>query len=527
MAPSMTSAISPSAFPRAAGVLLHPTSLPSRHGIGDTGTGARAFVDWLAHAGCTRWQILPLVPAGAAYSPYASQSALAGNPLLIDLDDLVRRGALTAAEAEPPRAFNKDRIEWEAVVAFKTERIALACDRYGATDEGRALREAFRAQHPWVEDDALFVAIKQTQAQRAWWEWPQPLKDRDPQALSEARAALRAHVDRRVMEQALFDVQWASLRAYAEQKGVSFIGDIPIYVGDDSVDVWANRRFFQLKDDGTPARVAGCPPDAFSETGQWWGSPLYRWAELKADKHAWWVKRLKRNLELTQVVRIDHFRGFAGYWSIPTDAEDARAGTWVKGPGMALFHDLRAALGADLPVIAEDLGVITDDVVALRDGVGLPGMKILQFAFGAGHDQPYLPHHHTENCVIYTGTHDNNTTLGWWQAESEGTRAHVRSYFGRDGHDVVWDLMRAALLSVAHTAIVPFQDVLTLDGGARMNLPGEANGNWSWRVRVEAFHENLSNRLRGLVELGDRLAVDRSAKKKSKDEEAYEPIDGP
>lgn len=504
------------AFPRAAGVLLHPTSLPSRHGIGDVGAGARAFVDWLAAAGCTRWQILPLVPPGAGWSPYSSQSALAGNALLMDLDELVARGALSPEEVTPPREFNKDRIEWDAVVAWKNERIARACDRLNQTDAGRALRDAFRAKHSWVDDDALFVAIKGTELQRAWWEWPEALKNREPKGLDEARVLLREAIDRRVMEQALFDVQWHALASYARSKGVRFIGDIPIYVADDSVDVWANRRFFALNDHGQPTHVAGCPPDAFSETGQWWGSPLYRWDELAKDGHAWWVQRLKRNLELTDIVRIDHFRGFAGYWSIPASAQDARAGTWVKGPGHALFTDFQRALGTDLPVIAEDLGVITDDVVELRETVGLPGMKILQFAFGAGHDQPYLPHHHVPNSVVYTGTHDNNTTMGWWQQESEATRQHVRRYLRRDDgvsdHDVVWDLIRLAMLSVGHTAIVPFQDVLTLDGGARMNLPGEANGNWSWRVRIEAFHENLSNRLRPLVELADRLPVTKKKK---------------
>jgi 4-alpha-glucanotransferase len=497
------------AFPRAAGILLHPTSLPSRHGIGDVGAGARAFVEWLTQAGCTHWQILPLVPPGAGFSPYASQSSLAGNALLIDLDDLVERGALLPEEVAPPRAFHPDRVEWADVVAWKRSRIERACERLNQTAAGRALREAFVAAHPWVLEDALFVAIKAAEQDRAWWQWPAPLTNREPAALAEARVALRGAIERRILEQALFDAQWHALAAYARTRGIRFIGDIPIYVADDSVDVWANRRFFQLDAAGRPTHVAGCPPDAFSETGQWWGSPLYRWDALAADGHAWWVQRLRRNLELTDVVRIDHFRGFAGYWSIPADAKDARAGQWVTGPGQALFADLQRALGASLPIIAEDLGVITPDVVALREAVGLPGMKILQFAFGAGHDHPYLPHHHVDNGVVYTGTHDNNTTLGWWQAESEATKRHVRRYLDRDeqvsGHDVVWGMIRQAMLSVAHTAIVPLQDILALDGGARMNLPGEADGHWSWRVRIEAFHESLSDRLRSLVELGDRL----------------------
>jgi 4-alpha-glucanotransferase len=501
---------------RSAGILLHPTSLPSRHGIGDLGAGARAFVEWLAHAGCTRWQILPLVPPGAGYSPYASQSALAGNPLLIDLEPLVAQGLLGHDEVNPPHDFNLDRIEWGAVVAFKQSRVELACERLRGRPEGRALIEDFRAREPWADDDALFVAIKGEEQQRGFWEWPAGLRDREPAALNAARDRLAPAIERRILEQGIFNRQWAALRTFAESKGVYLIGDIPIYVADDSVDVWANRQFFQLDAGLRPTHVAGCPPDAFSETGQWWGSPLYRWDVLKADNHRWWVQRLKRNLELTPIVRIDHFRGFAGYWSIPADAEDARAGRWITGPGFDLFTDLKAALGEHLEVIAEDLGVITDDVVALRDGVGLPGMKILQFAFGAGHDQAYLPHHHEKKSVVYTGTHDNDTTVGWWQKESAGTREHVLRYLDkghRSDHDLAWDFIRLAMMSVADCAIVPFQDILALDGGARMNLPGETDGNWSWRVRRDAFHENLSNRLRPLLELGDRLV--RVPKKKA------------
>ncbi|MDP2345458.1 MAG: 4-alpha-glucanotransferase [Deltaproteobacteria bacterium] len=501
----------PTAFPRSAGVLLHPTSLPSRHGIGDLGAGARAFVDWLAHAGCQRWQILPLVPVGESWSPYASLSALAGNPLMIDLDNLVTRGLLTKDEAEPVTSaggattFSPDNVDWKVVPGFKQSRIDIACDRYAATKAGQDALARYRHQQPWIDDDALFIAVKNANASKPWWEWEKGLKQREPAALERARADLRAAIDRRVLEQSLFEEQWQGLRAYARSKGVSFIGDAPIYVADDSADVWAHRELFELDDEGQPTHVAGCPPDAFSETGQWWGSPLYRWDVLKATGHKWWVERIRRQLALTDVVRIDHFRGFAGYWSIPKKAKDARSGVWREGPGQALFDDVQKALGPNLPIIAEDLGVITDDVIALRDRIGLPGMKILQFAFGAGHDNAYLPHHHVENCVIYTGTHDNDTTLGWWKSEADHVRDHVRLYLGRDGSDVVWDFIRLAMLSVGHTAIVPFQDILTLDSGARLNTPGLATGNWSWRVRLDAFHENLSSRLRGLVELGYRL----------------------
>ncbi len=497
----------PTAFPRGAGVLLHPTSLPSRHGIGDVGAGARAFVDWLQAAGCQRWQILPLVPVGGGWSPYASLSSLAGNPMLIDLDDLVGRGALAPIDVEPGSSFHQDKVDWHRVVEWKSAVLQRACDRLASTSAGQELIGKFRAAQPWVDDDALFIALRQKHKLQPWWQWPKALKDREPEALDRARADLTPAIERRIVEQALFNDQWHQLKSYAGHRGVSFIGDIPIYVADDSADVWSNRHLFQLGDNGQPTHVAGCPPDAFSETGQWWGSPLYNWDAMKREHHKWWVARLQRNLELTQIVRIDHFRGFAGYWSIPATAKDARGGTWVDGPGMALFEDIQKALGKDLPVIAEDLGVITDDVVEVRDTVGLPGMKILQFAFGAGSDNAYLPHAHVPNSVVYTGTHDNDTTLGWWRSANDHTKDHVRRYFGRDGNDVVWDFIRACMQSPAHTAIIPFQDILTLDSGARLNTPGLTDGNWAWRVRLDAFHPNLSARLREAVELGGRLKV--------------------
>lgn len=517
-------------FPRAAGILLHPTSLPSPFGIGDVGAGARAFVDWLVDAGCTAWQILPLVPPGAGYSPYASQSALAGNALLLDLEDLVRRGLLQAHEIVPPSGISPDKVMWDVVVPAKQRLITTACERLRHRDDGKAMMARFRAENPWADDDALYVALKAANHQRAWWEWPTPLKNRESAALDEARAIHQAAIEIRLLEQALFAEQWGAMRRYANERQVRIIGDIPIYVADDSVDVWANRRFFQLNDNGQPTHVAGCPPDAFAVKGQWWGSPLYRWDELAKDNHRWWVQRLQQNLSMCDVVRIDHFRGFCGYWSIPADAEDARAGSWRRGPAKALFDDLQAALGGALPIIAEDLGVITDDVRALRDGVGLPGMKVLQFAFGAGNDNEYLPHHHVPDSVVYTGTHDNDTTGGWWLSESDHTRDHVRRYLRVDGNDIVWDLIRVAMLSVAHTAVVPFQDILTLDSGARMNVPGLEHGNWAWRVRKDAFHPNLSSRLKELVVLGDRAPLSAEqraakAKKKAEHEAAATPTD--
>lgn len=496
------STASTSTFPRSGGVLLHPTSLPSRHGIGDLGRGAFAFVDWLKDAGLTRWQVLPLVPAGPGGSPYSSPSAFAANPLLIDLEDLVERGLLDAADIAGVD-FNPDRIDWARVLPWKTERLQRATRRMASTDTGRVKIEVFQQRHPWVADHALFLALRERFDGKGWFDWPAPLANREPAALEAARVELQPRLLQLVAEQCLFDEQWTRLRAHCAQQGVTIIGDIPIYVDFDSVDVWANRDQFLLGNDGRPLGVSGCPPDAFTEAGQLWGNPLYDWKKMKADGHRWWIARMRRVLSLCDVVRIDHFRAFAAYWAIPHGAPDARGGQWVKGPGKAVFDDIEAALGK-LPVILEDLGVITPDVEALREATGLPGMKVLQFAFGEGPDAAYLPHNHVPNAVVYTGTHDNDTALGYWHTAPEWMKEHVKSYLAIDGHDFVWDFIRTAFASVAHTAIVPMQDVLALDGGARMNMPGSDSGNWAWRVRIEAFHHSLASRLRRLAELYGR-----------------------
>jgi 4-alpha-glucanotransferase len=492
----------PSTFPRSGGVLLHPTSLPSPYGIGDLGRGAFVFVDWLKEAGLTRWQVLPLVPAGPGGSPYSSPSAFAANPLLIDLDDLVTRGLLEPRELEGAH-FDPDRVDWQHVLPWKIERLKRATHRMASTEGGRAKIEGFQQRHPWVADYALFLALRERFEGKAWFEWPEELARRDPGALEAVRGELTGRLQQIVAEQCLFDEQWAHLRAHCTQQGITIIGDIPIYVDLDSADVWTHRDQFLLNGEGRPLGVAGCPPDAFTELGQLWGNPLYDWKKMKADGHQWWIARMRRVLSLCDVVRIDHFRAFAAYWAIPYGAPDARGGQWVKGPGKAVFDDIEAALGK-LPVILEDLGVITPDVEALRDATGLPGMKVLQFAFGEGPDAKYLPHNHVPNCVVYTGTHDNDTALGYWTSAPDWLKEHIKSYLGIDGHDFVWDFMRAAFASVAHTAIVPLQDVLALDGGARMNMPGSDSGNWGWRVRVEAFHHSLASRLRRLSELYGR-----------------------
>lgn len=499
-----------SSFPRSGGILLHPTSLPSPHGVGDLGAGARAFVRWLQAAGLTRWQVLPLVPPGPGGSPYSSPSAMAGNPLLIDLAALVEQGFLDKADVVAP-AFSLDVIDWAGVIPWKFERLRKATQRMLATTAGRARVDRFLEEHPWALDHALFMALKERRDGQPWTAWPKELALRSLAAIETAKVELAPRILEIGAEQCLFDEQWRSLRAYCADHGVTIIGDIPIYVDLDSVDVWTHRDQFLLSADGVPLGVSGVPPDAFTENGQLWGNPLYDWKRMKQDGHRWWIARMKRVLSLCDVVRIDHFRAFAAYWAVPYGDEDARGGAWVKGPGLAVFEDIKEALG-DLPIILEDLGVITPDVEALRDATGLPGMKVLQFAFGDP-DGAYLPHNHVPNSVVYTGTHDNDTALGYWKNAPDYVKEHIRRYLARDGSDFVWDLIRTCFASVGHTAIVPMQDVLALDSGARMNMPGSDSGNWAWRVRDGAFHENLSSRLRDLAGLYARTTSSRASRR--------------
>lgn len=497
------------AIPRSAGILLHPTSLPGRHGIGDLGDGARAFVDFLKRAGLSLWQTLPLVPAGPGGSPYSSMSALAGNELLIDLDELVREGLLTADDARGPEA-DPDAVDPVVVNGFKRAALYKAA-RTLAHDERHPLHEErarFLEDNPWVADFALFVAIKRRANGAPFWEWEPALRDRDEDALAAAREQLAQEIDDVITLQALFDRQWRALRALSAEAGIRLIGDVPLYVDADSADVWAHRSSFQLDAEGRPAALAGAPPDYFSELGQLWGNPIYDWAELARTGHAFWIERMRRMLQQADIIRIDHFRGLSAYWHVPPGAPDARPGRWVKGPGRRLFDDLEAALGP-LPLIAEDLGLIDDDVRALKAELGLPGMHVLQFAFGDDALNPYLPHNHVENAAVYTGTHDNDTTLGWWRAAPAHVKDHVRRYLSTAAHDIVWDLIRVAFQSPSRMAIVPMQDVLCLDTGARMNTPGRAEGNWGWRVRGQAFNDEVAGRLRSLALMYDRDVVTR------------------
>ena len=500
-------------FPRAAGLLLHPTSLPGPSGIGDVGPAAQRFVDWLADSGQTLWQVLPLGPTGFGDSPYACFSAFAGNPWLVSPQLLIEERLIEGRDLEAIPPARDDHVDYGAVVEQKTRLLRRAYERFvaGAAPE---LREPYRAfgaaKAAWLDEFALFMAIKQEHGGRPWTEWDPALARREPAALEGARIRLAHAIGQQRFRQFLFFRQWGAVRAHARSRGVRIVGDIPIFVAHDSADAWSRPELFQLDESGRPTVVAGVPPDYFSPTGQRWGNPLYRWDTMRKDGFQWWIERLRDALATYDVVRLDHFRGFEAYWEVPAGAKTAESGRWVSGPGADLFTALRDALG-ELPLIAEDLGVITPRVEALRDAFELPGMRILQFAWGDGPSHPYLPHAHVPNGAVYTGTHDNDTVRGWWEHAASGEEKHyARRYLQCDDGAIVRELVRAAMASVAHTAIVPLQDVLELGSEARMNLPGRPSGNWSWRFRWEQIGDRGAW-LRDLAELYGRAmpAVDQ------------------
>lgn len=509
-------------FPRASGIILHPTSLPGPHGIGDLGAGARQFVDWLVCAGQSLWQVLPLGPTSYGDSPYQTLSAVAGNPLLIALEELVTAGWLTDADLADRPAFRDDRVDYGAVIPWKFTLLDRAWTRF--RDAGKPdLQEdfaAFRAaEHAWLDDFARFMALKDDHGGRPWTEWPTALRDRVPAALADADERLADRILAHAWRQWLFARQWSGLRAYANEQGVRLMGDLPIFVAHDSCDVWSRRKLFFLDAAGQPTVVAGVPPDYFSESGQLWGNPLYDWRAMARQDYAWWVDRLRLCLRQTDLVRIDHFRGFEAYWEVAAEAETAIGGRWVKGPGLGFFESLRRQLGA-LPIVAEDLGVITEAVEELRDAFGMPGMKVLQFAWDEPRN-PFQPHNYPLNCVAYTATHDNDPTCGWWQHECDQTiRDRVADYVGAEITDPAWTLIRLGMLSVAHTFIMPMQDVLSLGREARMNRPGDENGNWNWRLAPGALAEGhpARHRLAHLTWLGRR----RPDQRVSLNEEARE-----
>ena len=499
-------------LPRSSGILLHPTSLPGRWGIGELGAEAFKFIDFLSDAGQSLWQILPLGPTGYGDSPYQCFSAFAGNPLLVSLDRLVKDGLLTERDLGTPD-LPQDRVDYGAVIEFKLPLLQLSFERLqrGASSaHATAFSEFCAAQAGWLDDYALFMAIKQEHSGASWNLWKRDIATRQPEALERWSHALARQVTLQKYLQYLFFSQWHQVKAYANERGIRIVGDAPIFVAYDSADVWANSHLFYLDEQGHLTVVAGVPPDYFSATGQLWGNPLYRWDQMAETGYAWWIDRVKMTLGTVDIVRLDHFRGFEAYWEVPADEETAINGRWVPGPGAALFTALERALG-DLPIIAEDLGVITPQVEALRDQFHLPGMKVLQFAFDDDARNPYLPHNYSRDCVAYTGTHDNDTTLGWLWSLGHAEREAVRCYLGRDGSDIAWDLWRLALSSVADISIVPLQDVLRLGTAARQNTPGKASGNWSWRFRAEALTPDLARGIRLLTATYGREPVSKEA----------------
>ena len=492
---------------RASGILLHPTSLASPFSIGDLGAEARSFVDFLHEAGQTLWQVLPLTPTGYGDSPYQSISAFAGNTLLIDPRALAADGLLQATDLDASTNVAGESVDFEAARSIKTKLLQRAFENYRRANShslGNEFNEFCARAAWWLDDYALFQSLKNAQQDREWTAWDRDFAFREPQSLANARHALANEITEQKFFQFVFNRQWQALRNYARQRQVKLIGDLPIFVAHDSADVWANRELFKLHDDGRPIVVAGVPPDYFSETGQLWGNPLYEWERLRATDFAWWIDRARWSLELFDMVRIDHFRGFVASWEIPAGDETAEYGRWVDTPGRALFSALKKTLG-DLPIIAENLGVITPEVENLREEFGFPGMRVLQFAFGGDATNDHLPHNHTRDSVVYTGTHDNDTTLGWFSNLGDDEQKYALSYLDAAESEINWELIRAAMASVGNLAIIPLQDVLGLGNEARMNLPASETGNWNWRTKTNALTSEVATRLRDLTKLYGRI----------------------
>jgi 4-alpha-glucanotransferase len=491
-------------FRRSAGILLHPTSLPGPHGIGDLGPSAYNWVNALARARQSWWQVLPLGPTGYADSPYQSFSSFAGNTNLISPDLVVAEHLLEPADLDGV-AFPEAPVDFAAVLPFKRRLARQAWERFGLATPALEVEFHEFCEHEadWLEDFALFLALKDAHQGKAWSEWPREYALRDPSALKRAANELREAINVHRFAQFLFSRQWQSLREHARAQRVGLIGDLPIFVAYDSVDVWTHPELFKLDEQRRPTVVAGVPPDYFAATGQLWGNPLYDWDALRRTGFAWWIDRLRAALRLVDVVRLDHFRGFQAYWEVPGGASTAAGGRWVAGPSEELLAALRSALGG-LPLIAEDLGFITPEVDALREKFGLPGMRILQFAFGGAVERRFLPHNLPRNVVVYTGTHDNDTTFGWYAGLTESERAYFLRYAPGADRDPAWRLMRLAWASVADCAIAPLQDVLRLGQPARMNRPGTTGGNWRWRFREADLTSELLDRLAELTETYER-----------------------
>jgi 4-alpha-glucanotransferase len=505
-------------FARSSGILLHPTSLPGPYGIGDFGPAAYRFVDFLAEAGQRVWQVLPLGPTGYGDSPYQLFSAFAGNPLLISFDLLLRQDLLAPSDLAGLPRFSPDRVVFEEVMPARRAVLETAFRRFhlrAGAGERQRFAEFCAREREWLDDFALFIAAKHEFGGAPWTRWPAELRDRLPDALRGWGDRLASRVEAARFEQFLFFRQWDELKRYAHGRGVRILGDLPIYVAHDSADVWTHRELFCLDAEGQPERVAGVPPDYFSATGQLWGNPIYRWDVIAASAYRWWIDRMRATLNLFDFVRLDHFRGFEAHWEVSASEQTAVQGRWVKGPGAELFEALRRELGS-LPIVAENLGVITPDVEELRARFGFPGMAVLQFAFGNDPQAPsFRPHNYPRNLVAYSGTHDNDTAIGWWSAADQGhstrtpediaqERAFACGYLHTDGAEINWDFIRILMMSVADLVLFPLQDVLGLGSESRMNKPATPSGNWRWRYRPEMLNGGHAERLRKLARLYER-----------------------
>ena len=500
-------------LPRSSGILLHPTSFPGQYGIGDLGREAYRFIEYLISAGQQVWQVLPLGPTGYGDSPYATFSSFAGNPYLISLEWLDGEGELPAGVLAHAPAFPHERVDYGWLIPWKMEVLRRSYHHFihHARPERRVAFEEFVIeQQDWLNDFALFMALKDAHGGAVWNTWEPELARHEPEALGKARITLAEQIRFYQYIQFQFFTQWFALKRYANEKGITIIGDMPIFVAYDSADTWANPDLFWLDDAGKPVVVAGVPPDYFSATGQLWGNPLYRWEVLANRGYAWWIKRLSATLAMVDIVRLDHFRGFEAYWAVPAGADTAVNGEWLPGPGADLFNAVKQALG-DLPIIAEDLGIITPPVEELRDSFGFPGMRVLQFAFSGNPADVALPHNFVPNCVVYTGTHDNDTTRGWFEHAPKLERAVVRQYLGDDDGEINWRLIKAAWSSVARLAVVPLQDILGLGSEGRMNLPGSLGNNWSWRYSEGQLSLERAERLRKLTLLYNRVPDEQPA----------------
>lgn len=510
---------------RESGVLLHVTSLPSSQGIGNLGPTARRFVDFLTRTRQSLWQVLPLGATGFGNSPYQCYSAFAGNPLLISFEQLVEDGLLESSDLPVAGTFPDDDVDFDQLFVQANRLLTKAHHQFRTPAFANLQTElaTFAAENKsWLDEYALFQAIKSAHGGVAWTNWSEDARSRKPAALKKYRKDLAAQIEYEKFVQFAFYRQWMALKGYANERGIAIVGDLPIFVAHDSADVWTHQDLFYLEEDGRPSVVAGVPPDYFSATGQLWGNPIYRWDRMKSKRYSWWVERIRGALLLFDRVRIDHFRGFESYWEVPGDADTAAGGKWVPGPGASLFKAAEKALGP-LPVIAEDLGVITPEVEALRDELGFPGMRVLQFAFGTDpKGKDYQPHNYPRHSLVYTGTHDNDTAVGWFHSQAgEGTtrsqadiddeRARVLAYTGTNGSEIHWDMIRVALSSVSETAIFPMQDVLGLGSNARMNLPGTGTGNWKWRFTWNQVTPKIEERLRKLTEIYERAPVEAVA----------------